>query len=666
MAELDQREVERPVVFRRGADEGEIHRILLRQPEVRLPVHHAENRLAGGPLQIAVRIGQQRRVAPELVDRETREQFAFGGRQRRIGAEKRGVHAAPVDVPGQQHLGPGVGGHVHIHDVVGLEVHLAGAARAFEHDRVVFGGEAVVAAFDGLPQPGLVRVIFAHFHVADRAPFHDHLAAEVAFWLEQDRIHPHVGIEAARFGLYRLRPADLAAVGRHIGVERHILRLERGDAPAVLQQNPAERGGQDALARVGAGPLQHQGGRAAAGQREGFRGERVEQPVLLLFRPDRDAHILRPQPRIVRAAAHRDPVFAKQPLRKAGTIGFEQQEIRVRQMDRNSGKRGEFSGEPFAQFRGFAAGVFAPFRRQSEQELRHLDRGRRGAPDSLPGAELRDQRRGAGQESHPQPRQCVKFGQRTADQQIRQPHRRERFRFGDEVDERLVDQEQRLRIRLDHRQESGARREPPGRIVGIAEHYQVARPHRRRQLCRIKPEAVGTGEPQLLGRDVRLFAGARIFEIARRHDQRPRRRERLRRKSEQFVRAVSGDHLGGGAVELRGDQPHQALRVRFGIAVQQVEAAEVALERSRRRPRRIQVHAEIGEFGRGAVRPAGEFGEVAAVLNIRIHNGLPPWLYPAQSESSPHAAQSKLLQSPSRPPPDRCRAKPGCPAAACG
>ena len=61
-------------------------------------------------------------------------------------------------------------------------------------------------------------------------PEHHHLAAPVAAGLEQHRVHPRVGLDARRRGLHGLGPADLGAVGGDERVQRHVLRLERGDA----------------------------------------------------------------------------------------------------------------------------------------------------------------------------------------------------------------------------------------------------------------------------------------------------------------------------------------------------------------------------------------------------------------------------------------------------
>jgi hypothetical protein len=46
----------------------------------------------------------------------------------------------------------------------------------------------------------------------------------------------------------KLRAADLSGVERQVRIERYILRLERCDAKAIVAENPAQRGYEQALA----------------------------------------------------------------------------------------------------------------------------------------------------------------------------------------------------------------------------------------------------------------------------------------------------------------------------------------------------------------------------------------------------------------------------------
>ena len=59
------------------------------------------------------------------------------------------------------------------------------------------------------------------------AALHDDLRAALGLRLQQHRVHVTLGGDAAGARLQRLRAADLAAVGGHRRVVRHVLRLER-------------------------------------------------------------------------------------------------------------------------------------------------------------------------------------------------------------------------------------------------------------------------------------------------------------------------------------------------------------------------------------------------------------------------------------------------------
>ena len=58
--------------------------------------------------------------------------------------------------------------------------------------------------------------------------------------------------------LKHLRPPDLPPVGGDVGIEGHILRLERGDAQSLVMEDPAQPRNDETLARAGAGALYHQ------------------------------------------------------------------------------------------------------------------------------------------------------------------------------------------------------------------------------------------------------------------------------------------------------------------------------------------------------------------------------------------------------------------------
>src|SRR5258706_16391884 len=85
---------------------------------------------------------------------------------------------------------------------------------------------------------------------------HD-LAACLAFWLDEHRVHPHVGNDTGRERLEILRGADLTALD-DARVVRHVLRLERNDVDAPSAKRTRERSRDDALPGRARRALHHQ------------------------------------------------------------------------------------------------------------------------------------------------------------------------------------------------------------------------------------------------------------------------------------------------------------------------------------------------------------------------------------------------------------------------
>ena len=67
----------------------------------------------------------------------------------------------------------------------------------------------------------------------------------------------HLGRKPRRLCLCDLRTSHLTPVKCDIGIQRHVLRLERHDALPLLPKDTAECRCQYALAHVGARPHQH-------------------------------------------------------------------------------------------------------------------------------------------------------------------------------------------------------------------------------------------------------------------------------------------------------------------------------------------------------------------------------------------------------------------------
>ena len=200
---------------------------------------------------------QQRGVPAKLVEYKTGHPRPFRPRQQRHGARQGREGPAPVNVGHKGHMGTGITGHAHVHDIVRLEVDLGRAARPFQHHHVGFGRQTAVGAPHGLPGFGLVPQIGPHTHLPHRLPQHDNLRACIGCGLQKNGIHAHIGGQTAGGGLKRLGASHLLAVGGHKRIERHVLRLEGHDPEASARQQAAQGRCEQTFARVGAGSLKH-------------------------------------------------------------------------------------------------------------------------------------------------------------------------------------------------------------------------------------------------------------------------------------------------------------------------------------------------------------------------------------------------------------------------
>ncbi|MNN46735.1 hypothetical protein D3C81_1611270 [compost metagenome] len=171
-----------------------------------------------------------------------------------------GEHPALVDVGDQDHRAVHRLGEAHVGDVAGAQVDLRRRAGALDQHHPVLRTQALVRLEHRLHGHALVVVVGDGVHAGHRAAVDDHLGADVAVGLEQHRVHVGVRRQIGGLGLHRLGAADLAAIGGHRRIERHVLRLERRHRHALARQPAAQRGHQGALAGVGGGALHHQGG----------------------------------------------------------------------------------------------------------------------------------------------------------------------------------------------------------------------------------------------------------------------------------------------------------------------------------------------------------------------------------------------------------------------
>ena len=212
-------------------------------------------RHAGQVLQHLRARGQQRPIAAELVQHEAVDSLALAGLQQRPGTVQMREGPAAVDVGHEQAARLAMPRHPQVDDVAGAQVDLRRRAGALDHHHVVLGAQRVERAGDHRPDP-LAALVPGHarqffIHLAEQ----HHLAVGVAFGLEQQRIHAHVGLGPGGERLEVLRAADFAA-GHHPRVVAHVLGLERRHLQAAPRVPAAQGRGQPALAGA-AGRAQH-------------------------------------------------------------------------------------------------------------------------------------------------------------------------------------------------------------------------------------------------------------------------------------------------------------------------------------------------------------------------------------------------------------------------
>ena len=207
-------------------------------PQIGHHTHHGQMRLF---FQHGKARAQNFHITPELVDDKAFDAGPFLRLQQFHGAVELGEHAAPVDVACQQHRRIHELCKAHVHDIVGLQVDLGGAACALNDDDVVLGGKAVVGFEDVRDEGALHLEIIGGGHLPPGLAVHDDLTAHIAAGLEQDGVHAHVRLHPGRLRLHHLRPAHLSAVFGDKTVQGHVLAFERGHAPAVLRKNAAQR-----------------------------------------------------------------------------------------------------------------------------------------------------------------------------------------------------------------------------------------------------------------------------------------------------------------------------------------------------------------------------------------------------------------------------------------
>src|SRR5215469_7377767 len=103
-----------------------------------------------------------------------------------------------------------------------------------------------------------MAVVITGLRRFERTSQHDHLTARWALRLEQDRVHFDGGFDTGCFRLHRLCPAYLATTLGHERIQRHILRFEGSDPPAILCEHAAQARYQRALPHCRGRSLHHE------------------------------------------------------------------------------------------------------------------------------------------------------------------------------------------------------------------------------------------------------------------------------------------------------------------------------------------------------------------------------------------------------------------------
>ena len=196
-------------------------------------------------------------VPPELIDDGPLDSLPFLRLQKRHRSVQLRKNTAPVDISYQQHRCIHQPGQPHIDDIPLFEVDLCRAASALDNDDVVLLVQALVCLQNRREVFLLFSEIFRSPHIALHFSIYDHLTAHVRCRFQQDRVHTDIRFDAGRFCLHHLGTAHFSTVLRNKRVEGHILAFEGRHPIAILFENAAQTGAQQAFACIGHRALDH-------------------------------------------------------------------------------------------------------------------------------------------------------------------------------------------------------------------------------------------------------------------------------------------------------------------------------------------------------------------------------------------------------------------------
>lgn len=209
--------------------------------------HYAYHRQAGLFFQHRQTRAQDLHIPAEFIDDKSFDPCPLIGFQQFHRTVQLRKHAAPVDIPCQQHRGVHQLCQPHIDDVVGLQVNLGRAARALDDNDIEFLGQTVVGTQNIGDQRLFMAEIFLCGHIAAHLAVDDDLTTNVTAGFEQNRVHPHIRLHARSLGLHDLGAAHFQPVAGHKAVQRHVLAFERCRLVAILGKNAAECGAEQAF-----------------------------------------------------------------------------------------------------------------------------------------------------------------------------------------------------------------------------------------------------------------------------------------------------------------------------------------------------------------------------------------------------------------------------------